>query len=391
MKEHWNNISDYWKDILIAHVRLNYFKGCNGWFGDMKDGDMDIFEEYQMKFKKSFVRNETAEEIEKVQSLKHLSIQMLGLNDLSVLKYLDVESIQAYSNNLSDISIFTQLPNLHSIDISGNNISNITPLKSCSKIEVIDLSSNPISESQLEILPKTVLVHSYNLGSQEIDEYWELKKEVNLRRIDHLIHFTPTINLYSILENGELMSRAKLECLDIEHFDILDYVQFTDDIRYDDKNYINLSLSGPNTFLLSKFKEKTQNDQTITWCILKIEKKFIFYHDTLFAVTNAASNAAKRQFGISGGLENFRMLFKEQLNINTYYGVRTLARNGIHPKYPTDVQAEILVKDKIPTESIITVCFESEEKMAEAKAAMSSFDTRNFVVDKEIFLPNRLK
>lgn len=391
MKEHWNNISDYWKDILIAHVRLNYFKGCNGWFGDMKDGDIDIFEEYQMKFKNSFLRNETAEEIEKVQSLKHLSIQMLGLNDLSVLKYLDLESIQAYSNNLSDISVFTQLPNLHSIDISANYISNITPLKSCSKIELIDLSSNPISESQLDILPKTVLVHSYNLGDQEIDDYWELKKEVNIRRIDHLIHFTPTINLYSILENGELMSRAKLECLDIEQFDILDYVQFTDDIRYDDKNYINLSLSGPNTFLFSKFKEKTQNDPTITWCILKIEKKFIFYHDTLFAVTNAASNAAKNQFGISGGLEKFRMLFKEQLNINTFNGVRTLTRNGIHPKYPTDVQAEILVKDKIPSDSIITVCFESEEKMAEAKAAMSSFDTSNFVVDKEIFLPNRLK
>lgn len=391
MKENWNNISDYWKDILIAHVRLNYFNGRNSWFGDPQDGDIDIFEEYQMEFKNSFIRNETVEEIEKIRNLKHLRIQMLGLSDLSVLKYLDLESIQAYSNNLSDISVFSHLPNLHTIDISNNCISDIMPLKFCHKIEAIELSSNPISESQLEILPKNVLVHSYNLGYQKIDDYWELKKEVNIRRIDHLIHFTPTINLYSILENGELMSRAKLESLDIEQFDILDYVQFTDDIRYDDKNYINLSLSSPNTFLLSKFKEKTQNDPTITWCILKIEKKFIFYHDTLFAVTNAASNAAKRQFGISGGLEKFRMLFKEQLNINTFNGVRTLIRNGIHPKYPTDIQAEILVKDKIPSDSIITVCFESEDKMAEAKAAMSSFDTSNFVVDKEIFSSNRSK
>jgi hypothetical protein len=142
---------------------------------------------------------------------------------------------------------------------------------------------------------------------------------------------------------------------------------------------------------LSKFKEKTKNDPTITWCILKIEKKFIFYHDTLFSVTNAASNAAKRQFGITGDLEKFRMLFKEQLNINTFNGVRSLNRNGVHPKYPTDVQAEILVRDSIPSESIIEVCFESEEKLAEAKAAMSSFDTSNFVVDKEIFSPNRSK
>ena len=41
-------------------------------------------------------------------------------------------------------------------------------------------------------------------------------------------------------------------------------------------------------------------------------------------------------------------------------------------KYPTDVQAEILVKDEIPSNSILAVYFESEEKMAEAKAAMSS-------------------
>ena len=32
-----------------------------------------------------------------------------------------------------------------------------------------------------------------------------------------------------------------------------------------------------------------------------------------------------------------------------------------------------------------------KQKLAEAKAAMSSFDTRKFVVDKEIFSPNRSK
>lgn len=219
----------------------------------------------------------------------------------------------------------------------------------------------------------------------------EFKKEIEKRGIESLIHFTPTINLFSILENGELMSRAKLENLDIEQFDILDYVQFTDDVRYDDKNYINLSLSAPNTFLFSRFRQKTKNDFTINWCVLKIDPKHIYDSDTLFSVTNAASNAAKRQFGISGDLEKFKMLFKERLNINTFNGIRTLNRNSIHQKHPTDVQAEILVKDSIPIESIFAVCFESQEKMAEAKAAMSSFDTNNFVIDKEIFSPNRSK
>lgn len=222
-------------------------------------------------------------------------------------------------------------------------------------------------------------------------DHIDFKNEITERGIEYLIHFTPTINLFSILENQELMSRAKLESLDIEQFDILDYVQFTDDVRYDDKNFINLSISSPNTFLFSRFRQKTKDDFTINWCVLKIAPKHIYDEDSLFAVTNAASNAAKRQFGITGDLEKFKMLFNEQLNINTYRGVRSLNRNGIHPKYPTDVQAEILVKNTIPSGSIIKVCFESEEKLAEAKAAMSSFDTSNFAVDKEIFSPNRLK
>ena len=104
-------------------------------------------------------------------------------------------------------------------------------------------------------------------------DYIEFKNEIRKREIECLVHFTPTINLFSILENKELMSRARLESLDIEKFDILDYVQFTDDERYDDKNYINLSLSGPNTFLFSRFRQKTRDDFTINWCVLKIDPK----------------------------------------------------------------------------------------------------------------------
>jgi hypothetical protein len=82
--------------------------------------------------------------------------------------------------------------------------------------------------------------------------------EIEERGIEHLIHFTPTLNLYSILEQKQLMSRSVLESLDIDQYDILDYVQFTDNVRYDDKRYINLSvlrpaLYGPKTADLYQF------------------------------------------------------------------------------------------------------------------------------------------
>ena len=213
-------------------------------------------------------------------------------------------------------------------------------------------------------------------------DYIYFQEEISKRGIEFLIHFTPTINLYSILEHGKLMSRKNLENLDVEQFDILDYAQFTDSIRYDDKSFINLSILGPNTFLFSKFRERTKDNMTIDWCILKIEPKYIYEKETRFSVTNAASNIAK-SIGITGDLEKFKMLFANSINMP--YGIR----GKINLKYPTSVQAEVLVKQDIPAESIIEVCFYSKESFASAKAALSEFDTSNFVVDEEIFSPNR--
>jgi len=214
--------------------------------------------------------------------------------------------------------------------------------------------------------------------------YREFQKIIKERKITELIHFTPTKNLLSILEQGEIMSRARLESLGIE------YIQFNDKIRYDDKNYINLSLSGPNTFLLKKYKKRYENDPTITWCILKVDPKHIYEYDTLFSVTNAA-----RRLNISGDLEKFKQLFLPEIK----YGTRVIKRGNIKDKYPTDEQAEILVKDSIPLSSIMKVCFYNEEDLACTRAAIAmstiqkttSLDSiiSNFIIDPEIFNPNR--
>ena len=73
-------------------------------------------------------------------------------------------------------------------------------------------------------------------------DFKKFQREIDKREIGYLIHFTPTLNLYSILEQKKLMSRASLESLDIKQFDILDYVQFTDNVRYDDNFLCNSGL-----------------------------------------------------------------------------------------------------------------------------------------------------
>ena len=225
---------------------------------------------------------------------------------------------------------------------------------------------------------------------EEKQNHLEFKKEITDRGIEHLIHFTPTINLLSIFEQGKLLSRALLEKFDIDQTDIFDYVEFTDDIRFDDKSFINLSVQHPNSFLFNRFREKTKNDVHINWCVLKIDKKYIYQTDTLFSVTNAANSHNKRSVRVTGDIGKFQMMFTNSLQIVTSYSTRTISRNGLKTKYPTDEQAEVLVKNEISISDILQVCFKDEKDLAAGKAALSDYNTSNFVVDATLFTNARI-
>ena len=220
--------------------------------------------------------------------------------------------------------------------------------------------------------------------------YLEFQDEIEQRGIEYLIHFTPAINLLSIFEQGKLLSRALLEQFDIDQTDIFDYVEFTDEIRFDDKSYINLSIQHPNSFLFNRFRQKTAEESHIFWCVLKIDKKYIYQTDTLFSVTNAANSHNKRNVGVTGDISKFRMLFANSLQIVTSYNSRTVSRNNLTGKYPTDEQAEVLVKNEILVSDIIQVCFKDENDLAMGKAALSEYNTSNFVVDASLFTNSRL-
>ena len=213
-------------------------------------------------------------------------------------------------------------------------------------------------------------------------DYSIIKAEVERRGIKSLVHFTPTINLMGILEQKALMSRADLEKLDVEVFDLLDYVKFTDEIRYDDKNFINLSITSPNYNLLRAFMQRTQDDPTIDWCVLTVSTDVLLWEETLFSVTNAASFAAKSH-GINGSAESFNKLFAEELSLK-YLNKRakTLPNNRT-----TDIQAEVLVKHQIPLSLVQKVSFLNQESLARTKIALSLLDcdALEFDVDESLF------
>jgi hypothetical protein len=218
--------------------------------------------------------------------------------------------------------------------------------------------------------------------------YLKFQKEMENRGIEYLIHFTPAVNLLSIFEQGKLLSRALLE-LPGAGRPTIDYFKFMDCIRFDDKKYINLSIQHPNSSLFDRFQRKTKKESHICWCVLKIDKKYVYQVDTLFSVTNAANSHNKKNVGITGDIKKFRMMFAKSLQIVTAYNSKTITRNNLKDKYPTDEQAEVLVKDEIAVADILQVCFKNEQDLATGKFALNDYDTSKFIVDASLFKRTR--
>lgn len=213
------------------------------------------------------------------------------------------------------------------------------------------------------------------------DNYPEFKHEVDTRGINKLVHFTPTVNLLGMMDLGKIVNREQLEKIGENHIDfLLDYTQMTDDYRFDDPSYINLSIEHPNTFLLNRFQQKTKDKHHIQWCVLEVDVEPIYWTDTRFSVTNAASNAAK-SYGIGSGLEHFKNMFNESITVKN----RTLKRNNLSSRYPTDVQAEILVKNEIGMDRVHRIAFQNKDDLLLAKAAVTNLDSFNLTVDINLF------
>lgn len=227
--------------------------------------------------------------------------------------------------------------------------------------------------------------------SEHLKSNWlTFEKEVIRRKITRLVHFTPAINLISIFERGGLVSREGLKELSDENHDLyLDhYTKINDSYRFDGLlDYINLSIQCPNYFLLNRFR--SQLDEEIeSWCVISVSPQCIWYKDSLFSVGNAASNLSK-QYGVRGCLEGFKDMFRDEVIGGSVERKVRLNRNGIADCYPTDVQAEVLVKGRIDLKNIQEVYFENLECADSLRAAISllvDVPLPPFVENPQIFL-----
>lgn len=173
----WDNLDENWKSIFQAHIELanknnSYYHLLNSGFGDMKDGSLNIFEEYKMEFNKDFSYSSTNFNPEQVLNLKTVDLSMLGLNSLKPISFLNnLEAIYCWDNEIADITPLKDLKELQVLDAGGNKIEDISILSQLKKLELLDLSGNSIKTiDSLKRLPKLLIVSVCNCGIECIPD-----------------------------------------------------------------------------------------------------------------------------------------------------------------------------------------------------------------------------
>jgi hypothetical protein len=177
-----------------------------------------------------------------------------------------------------------------------------------------------------------------------------MKKILEERQIDWLMHFTRADNLSNIFRYG-LLPRSILESRNITS-DINDYY------RYDNcTDAICTTIEFPN---YKMFFSLRKDNPGVKWAVLRLDASIIYDFDCAFCSTNAGS---EEMYTIPlkerKGKKAFLKMFDELPN------GQTRKQLDIDDWYPTNPQAEVLVFDKIPTVYIDKVFFENSDSLEE--------------------------
>lgn len=224
---------------------------------------------------------------------------------------------------------------------------------------------------------------------------------IKRRGITHLCHFTKSISLPfifgkqddNVIPNG-IISRELLEQSDL-YSSLPKGTGFTDFKRLDrKKDRISVSIQCPNEFYFKKAKEKEDNKIPFRdWCILLINPNIIG-EDTIFSPINAASKSISDKMNINEnyfkGPKAFEYLFSQEIKESKHSRYR---RKEYPDNITTDLQAELLIKDKISYKDIIGIVFENERQAILEQERLLFCDTfnlnfLNFYVCPEMFSSN---
>ncbi len=185
-----------------------------------------------------------------------------------------------------------------------------------------------------------------------------IRERAETLRPPYLLHFTNVSNLPSIMRNG-LCPVATLAAA-------ANPFQFNDHLRLDGhKDAVSLSISHPNDRMFYKYR---LHDPKQKWAVLVFEPEILWLLPTAFNRYNAAD---KRMSRLSKderiSVEAFDAMFLPDDNLHS----REV--NKLLPYDPTDVQAELLVFDVIPSIYVSGVVFGDDDSL---KVCAAEFGNR---------------
>lgn len=117
------------------------------------------------------------------------------------------------------------------------------------------------------------------------------------------------------------------------------------------RNRISCSITLHNRYLLNEFQSKRARK----WILIYIDPKVCYRKNCKFFYTNAA-NSIFQSPDFRTNLKSrkaFGMMFMDPVKVYSSYKNRTWWRNGKPRNEPTDVQAEVMIKKKIPRKFLL--------------------------------------
>lgn len=181
---------------------------------------------------------------------------------------------------------------------------------------------------------------------------------VQQRNINYLVHFTKSSNLPFILGDEQLQSTPN----GIVSDELLPQEIERNDKQRNDQHieYVCCSVEFPNLLFQYSQKIKQLDELFDEWAFIYIDPSIID-NTTLFSPINAATGNG---INLDSGPDAFENIFGQKIDYYKKYGQGMRSREVVRPEglpnnYASSIQAEVMIKDKIPKEYIREIRFPS--------------------------------
>lgn len=198
--------------------------------------------------------------------------------------------------------------------------------------------------------------------------------------IERLAHFTPSKNLFHIIQDGQIRSNSELADMAPEYFAPTDLERFDSH-----PDMTSVSFTYPNGYYLAQARRKPQFSRFPDWVCLMLETEVLSRAGVLFSPGNAARG---RGVHLAGGPTALQECFAS-VSITGY------RRGAFHlATAATDVQAEALVPGPIGLDHLTSIVVPSKHAAGDEYARLDvgglAPDRFNWIVAPQMFDRDRL-